>query len=483
MSVTLFSAVIDRGVVVPITLEFSASHHGLPGISFVGTPRSSLSETRERVLATFRSMKLQLPRAKVTINMLPVDVPKQGSSLDLAIALGLLMLHGVVPEWQSIGVIGELGLSGEIRNVVGLPLLVDELSALSSVVFTPREKKALSLVSQPHRVLPCSQVSEVLAHLQRSKEVLSLANDGLVPDWWESSFQAVSTEGSIPRSLAEILSFSLVGGHHLLVYGSPGIGKSHMKSYLPSLLPPLTHQEMRKRALSGSLHDPKNDSYSRVLAPHTSATIPGLLGGGSPFRPGALQQADQGVLFLDELPEFRIEVLESLRQPLEEEGITLVRSGRSFFVPCSCTVIATANPCPCGYFGEKKCTCSFSRVQQYLHRLSGPLLDRFAFQYRFPSGQNDQIPLSEPARSIAKGRVFQRERSEKHGFPVWARLYTQEHLQELGAWKASETQGLSLRRRMHLGQVARTIADVRLSEQIRESDWEQARSLVDQSWY
>jgi magnesium chelatase family protein len=236
----------------------------------------------------------------------------------------------------------------------------------------------------------------------------------------------------------------------------------------------LSSEDRRLRMLKNSL------AHTRVYSPHTTATIAGLLGGGTPFQAGMLEQADKGILFLDELPEFSSQVLESLRQPLEEEGVTLIRSGRSYFVPSSCTVIATANPCPCGYFGEKKCSCSFARVQQYLHRLSGPLLDRFALQYRVMQNEKQDVALSQLAVEIVEARKYQL--TSRPGFPSLVRLYSQDHLRRLDCWPPNGEYALSQRRCLHLARVARTLADIRLSETVSPHDWTQAESLVVQSW-
>jgi magnesium chelatase family protein len=472
VSITIRSAVFDRGVVVPITLEFSASHHGLPGIIFVGSPRSSLIESKARVFSTFRSLKISLPRAKVTINMLPVEVPKQGSSLDLALAVGLLMLHGLIPVYENLAVIGELGLAGEVRPVERLALLTESLLEQADKIITSgQDKHMLMLVREPGKVFLCNHLQEILEDLMGRKPLVALSRELC---WWEADFIPEPLEGRISSSLALALKLSLVGGHHLLVYGSPGVGKSHIKSYLVGLLPPLSSEDMRLRMLKHS------QAHTRVYSPHTTATIAGLLGGGTPFQAGMLEQADKGILFLDELPEFSSQVLESLRQPLEEEGVTLIRSGRSYFVPSSCTVIATANPCPCGYFGEKKCSCSFARVQQYLHRLSGPLLDRFALQYRVMQNEKQDVALSQLAVEIVEARKYQL--TSRPGFPSLVRLYSQDHLRRLDCWPPNGEYALSQRRCLHLARVARTLADIRLSETVSPHDWTQAESLVVQSW-
>lgn len=471
MPVTIHSAIFDKGVAVPIALEFTATHHGLPNISFVGSARMSLHESKERVLSAFRSNDILLPRAKVTINLLPVDIPKQGSSLDLALALGLLMLHGILPYRENIAAIGELGLSGEVRHQRDfLPLIESLPDTVRKIVVSGQNIRELLLTGRREKVYVCSSLADVIDDMQGTPQLESLLQYEHLGGWWEAGFRQKELEGKIESLLAKVLEVSLVGGHHLLLYGSPGIGKSFVKSYLSGLLPPLSKQEMRERMLY------RLRPYERVYSPHTSATIAGLLGGGVPFQAGALAEADGGVLFLDELPEFQSTVLESLRQPLEEEGITLVRSGRSYFVPCTGTVIATANPCPCGYFGEKRCRCSFAKVQQYMQRLSGPLLDRFALQYRMRSEDSDVVPLAQVAERISLAREFALERGSD--FPVRTRLYTQEHMKRLGLWSVPQMEILTQRRKLQLAQVARTCADIRLDEVVREQDWDQARTLL-----
>lgn len=473
MYVRVESAVVSGPSVQDVTLEFESTRSGLPGLTLVGLARASVLESKERVFSALRSSGIVLPRVRTTVNLCPVDVPKSGSSLDLPLALGLLQLYGFLPAF-SYGAVGELGLDGSLRSSHGLLALIDRLLGRCPGVYSPPFLTTPGLF--PAEKIVCqTSLSEMVRCIQG--EARSLSYDLLETASFHQRIVPECLEAE-PRAF-EALSLSLSGGHHLLLYGPPGRGKTHLRQYIPSLLPPLSQDESRELLLARSLGQAV--AGDRVVSPHHSATVAGLLGGGVPLRAGAVSHAHNGVLFLDELPEFSREALESLRQPLEDEKIELTRGGQHWVFPASCTVIATANPCPCGYFGEDRCHCVWQTVQEYQRRISGPLIDRFDMHVQI-FGRNlipwDEKKYRELQQHIQRARERQRERAES-GYPALNRSYSLSDLQRLGVKFPQEYEHsrLSMRRKLKWARLVLTLADTN-DRSIETDDWLTARDWI-----
>jgi magnesium chelatase family protein len=291
-----------------------------------------------------------------------------------------------------------------------------------------------------------------------------------------------------------VLALALAGGHHTLLFGSPGVGKTYCKHFLRALLPPESPDECYERRVRLNTSLLENSAFQqRIIDPHHSISLAGLLGGGVPVQAGAITAAHHNWLFLDELPEFSRSCLEAMRQPLETEQIVLARFHSAWSLPCAFTMVATANPCPCGWYGTRRCRCNPAAVQRYIAHLSGPVLDRIDIQWRVTD--RGQIELDSEGQNlwrirIARARERQRQRQQKLGWPAWARQYQWEHWRQASTtteshspWAADvSTPTLSRRRQLTVWRVARTLADLQDQNDITDEHWLEAKHLVGQSF-
>ena len=451
---------------------------GLPGLSIVGLPEAAVREARDRVKAAIATCGYQFPNRRITVNLAPADLPKEGGRFDLPIALGVLAASGQIPAERLAGleVLGELSLSGEVRAIKG---------ALPAALKTAQAGRAL--------LLPKDNLAEAAlargALLHTATHLAELAN-ALHGGALETAI-APPPAASNPRGLPDLadvrgqfqakraLEVAAAGGHSLLMIGPPGSGKSMLAQRLQGLLPPLTDEEALEVATVASVShagfDPARWGLPPFRAPHHTASGVALVGGGSSPRPGEVTLAHHGLLFLDELPEFDRSVLEVLREPLESGQITVSRAARQADFPARFQLVAAMNPCPCGYLGDAsgKCACTPDQVLRSRAKISGPLLDRIDVQLTVPRVERaaltaETAPPSETSATVRARVVACRERQLRRQGKPNARLSTPEIEQFCAPESAARALLEQAMARLHLSargyhrvlKVARTLADL-----------------------
>lgn len=362
-----------------VTVEVHLSA-GLPAFNLVGLPETAVRESRDRVRSAIINSQFEFPARRITVNLAPADLPKDGGRFDLAIALGILAASNQIPidSLNGFEFLGELALTGElrpVRAVISAARLCDESNR---VLILPEENGFEAKLAIGHQHLVAGNLLAVCAHL-RGVDLLtpSESNDIIEPQI--SLPDMADIQGQ--QQARHVLEIAAAGGHNLLYEGPPGCGKSMLAQRLPSIMPAMEKSDALTLLAIQSLQQaaPKSFSLTRPFrAPHHSATMAAMVGGSNPPQPGEISLAHQGVLFLDELPEFQRNVLEALREPLETRQIAISRAGKQAIFPADFQLIAAMNPCPCGYAGSNttQCQCSLERIARYRQKISGPLLDR-----------------------------------------------------------------------------------------------------------
>jgi magnesium chelatase family protein len=397
---------------------------GLPSMSIVGLPQGAVREARERVTAALANAGFALLPRRVTINLAPADIPKTGSAFDLPIALGLLAAGGQLwtPEHEDVCCVGELGLDARIRPVHGA-LAVALMCRKEGIrtLIVPAANAAEAAEVDGVDVRPAGALRDVVRYLSGGGPLPPVQPHVVTGTDPAASVDFEDVRGQAAARRA--LEIAAAGGHNLLMVGPPGSGKSMMATRLPSILPPLSRAEAldttRIHSVAGRL--PPGGGLLRARpfrAPHHGISDPGLVGGGSFPRPGEASLAHNGVLFLDELPEFRRSALESLRQPAEQGEIHIGRARAAVRLPARFMLVAAMNPCPCGYYGDPsgRCVCSPEQVRRYRSRVSGPLLDRIDMHVEVARPQPSHLVApggSEPSRAIRDRVAAARERQER----------------------------------------------------------------------
>ena len=474
MSLAVLSSRALVGLAAPeVSVEVHLAN-GLPAFTLVGLPDVEVREARDRVRAALQTSQFEFPQRRITVNLAPADLPKEGGCFDLPIALGILAASGQIPadalahhEFS-----GELSLSGELRPVRGALALARQAAERGRTLILPAANAAEAALVQGVTILPAPSLLAVVAHLCRHTPLEPYAGPPLAPPPAYPDLADVKGQVQARRALEVAAS----GQHSLLFYGPPGTGKSMLAQRLPGLLPPLSDAEALETAaihsVEGSFHAARWRQRP-IRAPHHSASTAALVGGGSTPRPGEISLAHNGVLFLDELPEFDRRVLEALREPLESGHITISRAARRAEFPARFQLIAAMNPCPCGFHGhpDGRCRCTPEQIARYRGKLSGPLLDRIDLLLEVPMlpvADLQAAPAGEPSAAVrervARCRQLQLARQGKPnaglaGAEIDAFCQPDAAGSKL-LQSAIERLGLSARGYHRILKVARTIADM-----------------------
>ncbi|MGD2178263.1 MAG: YifB family Mg chelatase-like AAA ATPase, partial [Anaerolineae bacterium] len=414
------------GVLVEVEVDTS---RGMPGLTVVGLPDTAVKESRERVRSAIKNSRLTFPGNRITVNLAPADIRKEGPAYDLPIAVGVLIASGQVwPQAvEDALIIGELSLDGSVRHVHGiLPIASVAREEGIPTLFVPAEDAPEAALVSDLEVIPVQDVGQLAAHLQGLREIPphDPGSDPMAapPPPYATDFAEIKGQEHVKRAL----EVAAAGSHNVLMSGPPGAGKTLLARSMPSILPEMTIDEALQVTKIYSilgLLPPETPliRHRPFRAPHHTISHAGLVGGGHWPQPGEISLAHRGVLFLDELPEFSRRTLEVLRQPMEDHHVVISRATGTLAFPANFTLVAAMNPCPCGYYGDalRECTCAPSQVTRYQKRISGPLLDRIDIHVEVPRVDYDKLTddrLGEPSKEIRsrvkRARKRQRERFE-----------------------------------------------------------------------
>lgn len=511
MLAKLYSAAIQGIEALTVTIEVNCTQ----GIQFfmVGLPDSAVKESHHRIISALEQTKLKYPHRKTTVNLAPADIKKEGTAYDLPIALGILAAAGSIKSdgIENYMIMGELSLDGSIRPIKGaLPITIKAREEGFKGIILPKENTPEAAVVQGIDVYGAANIKEVAEFFNNGCNGLEAVKSDMEKEFGQSrydypfDFSEVKGQENVKRAI----EVAAAGGHNIIMIGSPGSGKSMIAKRLPTILPPMTLDEALETTKIHSVAGKLEQSISLIRqrpfrAPHHTISGVALVGGGTYPQPGEISLAHNGVLFLDELPEFSRSVLEVMRQPLEDRKITISRSKNSITYPAGIMLVASMNPCPCGYYNHpgKECICSEGAVVKYLSRISGPLLDRIDIQIEVVPVPFEKLADKKQGETSAeiRSRVIAARQKQTSRFanepgihcnaqmtPKLITRYATPDEKGIKLLKdAMERFNLSARAYDRILKVSRTIADLAGHEEIRPEDLREAityRNLDRATW-